>query len=121
MSTPSVFGLPEFMLEGDYMGMQTPHIVGMNNPITAFRENKQLKRHETPFDTRSAVFCFEDLLPALVAHCVLSSCQKAALDKRNCSAPCCCSFVLGLECSCTQDPLAFADAGHVAIMTVTLH
>lgn len=51
-STPSVFGLPEFMLEGDYMGMQTPQIVGMKNPVTAFRENKQLKRHETPFDTR---------------------------------------------------------------------
>ena len=40
------------MLEGDYMGMQTPHIVGMNNPTTAFKENKQLRRHETPFDTR---------------------------------------------------------------------
>ena len=52
VSTPSVFGLPEFMLEGDYMGMQTPQIVGMKNPVTAFRENKQLKRHETPFDTR---------------------------------------------------------------------
>lgn len=52
MSTPSVFGLPEFMLEGDYTGMQTPHVVGMNNPTTAFKENKQLRRHETPFDTR---------------------------------------------------------------------
>ncbi|KAL0021269.1 hypothetical protein WJX79_003435 [Trebouxia sp. C0005] len=52
LSTPSVFGLPDFMLEGDYMGMQTPQIVGMKNPVTAFRENKQLKRHETPFDTR---------------------------------------------------------------------
>ncbi len=48
LSTPSVFGLPDFMLEGDYMGMQTPQIVGMKNPVTAFRENKQLKRHETP-------------------------------------------------------------------------
>ncbi|KAL0036844.1 hypothetical protein WJX77_001575 [Trebouxia sp. C0004] len=52
LSTPSAFGLPDFMLEGDYMGMQTPQIVGMKNPVTAFRENKQLKRHETPFDTR---------------------------------------------------------------------
>ncbi len=52
LSAPSVFGLPDFMLEGDYLGMQTPQIVGMNNPVTAFRENKQLKRHETPFDTR---------------------------------------------------------------------
>ena len=64
MSTPSVFGLPDFMLEGDYLGMQTPQIVGMKNPTTAFRENKQLKRHETPFDTRSvacsaiAILCF---------------------------------------------------------------
>ena len=52
LSTPSVFGLPEFMLEGAYTGMQTPHVVGMNNPTTAFKENKQLRRHETPFDTR---------------------------------------------------------------------
>ena len=57
LSTPSVFGLPEFMLEGDYMGMQTPHIVGMNNPTTAFKENKQLRRHETPFDTRYHFRC----------------------------------------------------------------
>lgn len=56
MSTPSVHGLPEFLLEGDYTGMQTPHVVGMNNPTTAFKENKQLRRHETPFDTRSAPY-----------------------------------------------------------------
>lgn len=109
MSTPSVFGLPEFMLEGDYMGMQTPHIVGMNNPTTAFRENKQLKRHETPFDTRSAALCFEPLLLASVALFVRSSCQKVAF----CSwlALCHDSFFNGLECSCTLDNQAFASAG----------
>lgn len=43
--------LPEFLLDG-HSGLQTPHIVGMNNPTTAFKENKQLRRHETPFDAR---------------------------------------------------------------------
>lgn len=42
------------MLDGGYAGLQTPQIVGMNNPVTAYKENKQLRRHETPFDARYA-------------------------------------------------------------------
>ena len=52
MSTPSTFGLPDFLLEGGYTGLQTPQIVGMNNPVTAYKENKHLRRHDTPFDAR---------------------------------------------------------------------
>ena len=51
-STPSTFGLPDFLLDQGYLGLQTPQIVGMNNPVTAFKENKQLRCHETPFDAR---------------------------------------------------------------------
>ena len=40
-----------FVLDaGDVWG--EPHVVGLLNPVTKYREDKHLRMHDTPFDVR---------------------------------------------------------------------